>query len=199
MNALRRRSREVYRLYSEEDYLEAAELPLLEVVEAQTPDRPQESRGGSWQHHSPGADRLRRIGALALLAAVVGALGWLVGLSALRVARASSSKRLARSSSDGPRREPGTAEIAAWSPSSGPAQRTPPRTRSSSLARPRVRPRRSSHHARPLASRYRDSFRDGPVGAPVRTTAVQPEADRRPSVAGVSQRAEFGFEDGGGG
>jgi hypothetical protein len=70
MTLLRRRPREVYRVYSEEEYLGGAGTPL----------------GGTAQWHAGSGEehRLRRVAGVAMLAGVLGAVGGLVCLNLAR-------------------------------------------------------------------------------------------------------------------
>jgi len=105
MTLLRRRPREVYRVYSEEEYLNGAELDIASIGECQLGESPlgespvgESSRSVETAKHRAGGERrlrrameerrLHRVAGVAMLAAVVGAVG---GVVFLNVARAHGS------------------------------------------------------------------------------------------------------------
>lgn len=91
---MRSRSREVYRLYREDDFLGAEEIAHPGSHVAPVASSPREGRG-THALPSPG-HRLRRLAGMAMLAAVLGAVGWLVALSGARSSRGPAQRRLGR-------------------------------------------------------------------------------------------------------
>ena len=72
MTLLRRRPREVYRVYTEEEYLNGAELEPAMVLAGRWPVEVESARNGA------GERRLRRVAGMAMLAGAVGTVGGVV-------------------------------------------------------------------------------------------------------------------------
>jgi hypothetical protein len=205
MMLLRQRTREVYRLYDEDEFLQA------EAAQAAVTAAP--PRLGRIEHEDVGAPadrRLRRLAGLAVLTGAIGAVGGLVAMSGLGAAGGSYGRRAA-GRRPATLRDRATALAAAGAPVAVVATQNRRAAR-----RPLAREGGAKAHPRPsrsgrgrLPARSRPGTRAGGRGHILRSAVAVSLAAAGPALppepshpAGgeldAPRQAEFGFEGGAG-
>jgi hypothetical protein len=207
---MRRRPREVYRVYSEDEYLNAEEYLNLNGIGSELasaggrPAAVEPARRGS------GERRLRRVAGVTMLAGAVGAVGGVVVMNGPWAQRSAA-------------RGPGHLVAATRSPIVPPVIVAPREARSRPVVARRVMTTRSPVRSRPrragsdshalqhplahLSARPRESAAivvdyvprpsaDAPsaTGASATVSATPAAVEAAPKPAAPSERAEFGFE-----
>jgi hypothetical protein len=167
------RTREVYRLYREDEFIHAEE-----IVCVGGPGASMASSGevGRERHvHVPVEQRLRRLAGMAMLAGALGAVGWLVAASSVRLVRGSGPRRLGV-------RSPALADR-------GVIANHPTRVRRTGATTYR---RRAVHLPQHSSRRRGRRVKSVPLVA-AKALPVSP-----PTARLVAKQAEFGFERGAG-
>lgn len=213
---LRRRPREVYRVYSEEEYLNGAGSELASIDEWQLGETPVGESPLSIEtgrQGAGGAHRLHRMVGVAMLAAAMGTVGGVVFLNVARAhggtgARgsflaATRSSRVARSSAV----DDAQARVASSRPVVVRSVKTIPGSRVAHARWSLGRPRRSNHllthdHNPPVRrltdvaslADYVPPHPSSGEAAPAQVSTTTASVAPAPTRLALEKRSEFGFE-----